>query len=169
MTFLKNKHFIQEGILCLVFALSLVGMGITDFSPLESHRYWVTMIVLLGIAGIGLGWSRKDYQGNMIHLVIRELIHWGATLITVLGVYILLSTGRLNYESTGLIIELILGLSLFLDGRNLGWRISLLGILVGCTAIIAAYVEEYIWVVLLISLSLWVMVYYWEKHRHKNL
>jgi hypothetical protein len=85
----------------------------------------------------------------------------------VLGVYLLLNTGRLNYESTGLIIELILGFSLFLDGRNLGWRYSLLGILVGCTAIVAAYVEEYIWVVVLVSLSLWVIIYYWEKRRHK--
>jgi len=80
----------------------------------------------------------------------------------------LLYTGRLNYESTGLIVELILGLSLFLDGRNLGWRISLLGILVGCTAIIAAYVEEYIWVILFVSACLWVVTYYLEKLHHKS-
>ena len=84
-------------------------------------------------------------------------------MITVLGVYLLLNTGRLNYESTGLIF----GFSLFLDGRNFGWRISLLGILVGCTAIVAAYIEEYIWVVLLVSLCLWGITYYWEKHRHE--
>ncbi len=169
MTFLKNKRFIQEVILFIVFALSLIGMGITDFSPADSHLYWVVMIILLAITGIGLGWSKEDYQGKIFELIVRELIHWGATLITVLGVYLLLQTGRLNYESTGLIIELILGLSLFLDGRNLGWRISLLGILVGFTAIVAAYVEEYIWVVLLVSLCLWVMVYYLEKRRHKHL
>jgi len=85
----------------------------------------------------------------------------------VSGVYLLLYTGRLNYESTGLIIELILGFSLFLDGRNLGWRYSLLGILVGGTAIVAAYVEEYIWVILLVSLCLWGITYYWEKRRHE--
>jgi hypothetical protein len=169
MTLLKNKRFIEEVILFIVFALSLIGMGITDFSPLESHRYWVVMIILLAIASIGLGWSKEEDQGNIVKLTVRQLIHWGATLITVLGVYLLLYTGRLNYESTGLIIELILGFSLFLDGRNLGWRISLLGILVGCTAIVAAYVEEYIWVVLLVSLSLWVIIYFLEKRRHKGL
>jgi hypothetical protein len=169
MTLLKNKRFIEEVILFIVFALSLIGMGLTDFSPLESHRYWVVMIILLAIASIALGWSKEVDQGNIVKLTIRQLIHWGATLLTVLGVYLLLYTGRLNYESTGLIIELILGFSLFLDGRNLGWRISLLGILVGCTAIVAAYVEEYIWVVLLVSLCLWGITYYWEKLRHKGL
>ena len=109
MTMLKNKRFIEEIILFIVFALSLIGMGITDFSPLDSHRYWVLMIILLAIASIGLGWSKEDYQGKIVELAIRQLIHWGATLITVSGVYLLLYTGRLNYESTGLIIELILG------------------------------------------------------------
>jgi len=86
----------------------------------------------------------------------------------VSGVYLLLQTGRLNYESTGLIIELILGLSLFLDGHNLGWRFCLLGTLVGITAIIAAYIEEYIWGILLISLCLSVMTYYWERYRRNR-
>ena len=168
-TLLKRKYIIEEVILFIVFALSLIGMAITDFSPLESHRYWVLMIVLLAIASIGLGWSKEDYQGKLFNLTVRQLIHWGATLLTVLGVYLLLHTGRLNYESTGLIIELILGFSLFLDGRNFGWRISLLGILVGSTAIVAAYVDEYIWVILLVSSCLWGITYYWEKRRHKGL
>ena len=167
-TLSKNKHFMGEAILFITFVLSLIGMAITDFSPLESHRYWDFMIVFLAIASIGLGWSQELYKETIFQLIVRQLIHWGATLITVSGVYLLLYTGRLNYESTGLIVELILGLSLFLDGRNLGWRISLLGILVGITAIIAAYVEEYIWVILFVSACLWVVTYYLEKLHHKS-
>lgn len=168
-TLLNRKHFIEEAILFIVFAMALIGMGVTDFSPNDSHRYWAFMIFLLAIASIGLGWSKGDYQGKIIKLIARQLNHWGATLITVLGVYIFLHTGRLNYESTGLIIELIIGFSLFLDGRNFGWRISLLGFLVGGTAIVAAYVDEYIWGILAASLFLWSITYYWEKHRHKGL
>ena len=169
-TLLQKKHLFEEFVLIMVLALSLVGMGITDFSPLESHHYWTLMIILFAFASIGLGWSREEYQGKrMKELVIRQFTHWGATLITVSGVYLLLRTGRLNYESTGLIIELIIGFSLFLDGRNLGWRFSLLGILIGGAAIIAAYVEEFIWVILLVSLCLAVIAYYWEKHRRKRL
>jgi hypothetical protein len=168
-TLLTRKRFIEEIVLFIVLTLSLIGMGITDFSPLESHRYWTLMIILFAFASIGLGWSKEEYQGKIVReLIVRQFIHWGATLVTVSGVYLLLQTGRLNYESTGLIIELILGFSLFLDGRNLGWRFSLLGILVAITAIIAAYVEEYVWIVLLVSLCLWVMAYYWEKYRRKS-
>ena len=168
-TLLKRKHLLEEIVLFIVLALSLIGMGITDFSPLESHRYWTLMIILLAFASLCLGWSREEYQGNNFKkLIVGQLIHWSATLITVSAVYLLLHTGRLNFESTGLIIELILGFSLFLDGRNLGWRFGLIGILVGGTAIVAAYVEEYIWIILLFSLCLWTMTYYWDKHRRKS-
>jgi len=167
---IHKQRYIEEIILLIVLLLSLLGMGITDFSPLESHRYWTLMIIVFAFASIGLGWSRNEYkEDHFKKLIIWQLIHWGATSITVSGIYLLLQTGRLNYESTGLIIELILGLSLFLDGRHLGWRVSLLGSLVGITAIIAAYIEEYIWVILLLSLCLSVITYYWEKHRRNSL
>ena len=138
-TFFENKRLIEEIVLLIILILSLIGIGITDISPLESHRYWRVMIFLFAFASIALGWSREEYKGKIFReLVIRQLIHWGATLIAVSGIYFLLQAGRLNYESAGLVIEIILGLSLFLDGRNLGWRYSLLGILVGITAVIAA-------------------------------
>ncbi len=50
-------------------------MGITDISPNESHRYWALMIIILAIAGIGLGWLKEGYQGRIIDLVIREFFH----------------------------------------------------------------------------------------------
>jgi len=167
---LQKKHYIEEIVLFLILVLSLIGMGITDFSPVKSHFYWTLMIFVFALASIGLGWSREEYQRKIFNdLIVRQSIHWGATLITVSGVYLLLHTGRLNYETTGLIIQLILGFSLFLNGRNLGWRFSLLGILVGITAIISAYVEEYIWLIMIVSFGLAIIAFYWEKHRRKHL
>jgi len=72
----KNKHFMGEAILFITFVLSLIGMAITDFSPLESHRYWDFMIVFLAIASIGLGWSQELYKETIFQLIVRQLIHW---------------------------------------------------------------------------------------------
>lgn len=163
---LKNKRFIEEAILFFEWCLTLVGMGITDFSPEKSHYYWTFLVFIFAIISIGLGWSREESLEKLFkRLVIRQLIHWGATLLTVSGVYILLSTGRLNYESTGLVIELIIGFSLFLDGRDLGWRVSLLGVLVGITAILAACIEEYIWVILTAFIFIFIISHYLENKR----
>lgn len=167
---IRHKRWLEEFILLVILTLSLLGIGITDFSPLESHRYWSLMIVLFAIASIALGWSREEYQGKIFKdLIVHQSIHWGATLVTISGIYFLLNAGRLNYESAGLIIEIILGFSLFLDGRYLGWRYSLLGVMVGITAIVAAYVEEFFWVILLVTLLLAVLAFFWEKARRKRL
>ncbi len=164
-----QKQIIEEIILFIILTLSFVGMAITDFSPAEGHNYWTILIIFLAFCSIVLGWSRTEYQGKKIkELMIRQLIHWGATLMTVSGVYLLLKTGRLNFESAGLVIELIIGLALFLDGRNLGWRCSLVGILVGSTAVIAAYVEEYVWVLLGFSLGLFVLTFIIEQYRRNR-
>ncbi len=169
VSFLTKNYFIEEIVLLIVLVLALVGMAITDFSPTKSYRYWILMVILFTLASIGLGWARNEYHENIFQqLILRQLVHWGATLATVSGVYLLLDTGRLNYESSGLVIELIIGLSLFLDGHHLGWRFSLLGILVGISAIVAAYIEEYIWIILIVSLNLSVITFYWEKHHRKN-
>lgn len=166
----KNKHLVEEIVLFIILILSLIGIAITDISPLESHRYWSLLIFLFAFASIALGWSSEGFNGKTVkELIVRQSIHWVATLFAVSGIYILLHTGRLTYESTGLVIEIILGLSLFLDGLNLGWRYSLVGILVGITAIIAAYVEEFIWIVYIAALGLAVIAHYWQKHRYKKL
>ncbi len=90
-TLLTSKRLVEEIVLFIVLTLSLIGMGITDFSPLESHRYWTLMIILFAFASIGLGWSKEEYQGKIVkELIVRQFIHWGATLVTVSGVYLLL-------------------------------------------------------------------------------
>ncbi|MDD5322595.1 MAG: hypothetical protein PHD43_18670 [Methylococcales bacterium] len=58
----------------------------------------------------------------MVNETLLKRKHIIEEVILFIVFALLLYTGRLNYESTGLIVELILGFSLFLDGRNLGWR-----------------------------------------------
>jgi len=72
----RQKRYIEEIILLLVLVLSLIGMGITDFSPLESHRYWTLMIIVFTFASIALGWAREEYQEKHFkELIARQIIY----------------------------------------------------------------------------------------------
>lgn len=161
--------FFEEIILVLAFLLSLIGIGLTNYSPTSSVRFWMAMTLFMAIAGIVIGAvksiERKDMAANMI---VTQLIHWGATLLAVLGVFLLLQAGRLNYDNSALVLLLIIGLSTFLDGYRISWRFSLIGILVAGTAILAAFVEQFIWPVILLALILLIIAIFWERHRHKQ-
>lgn len=81
-----NKSLLEEVVLLMVLVLSLIGMGVTDFSPLESYHYWILMILLFALGSFGLGWSRQEHHGRIVKaLLVRQLIHWGAPLIHGVG------------------------------------------------------------------------------------
>ena len=161
--------FFEEIILVLAFLLSLIGIGLTNYSPTNSIRFWMAMTVFMAVAAITIGLVKfvehKDIRADM---VVTQLTHWGATLLAVLGVFLLLKAGRLNYDNTGLVLLLVIGLSTFLDGYRISWRFSLIGILVGGTAILAAFVEQFIWPVILLALILLVIAIFWERHMHRR-
>lgn len=146
--------------------LSLLGIGITDYSPGQSYRYWGGMTLVLAVAGIAIGWSTTRRLGMPARAtLIAQLIHWCATGIAVTGVFLLLKAGRLNYENTGLVLLLTLGLSTFLDGCRVSWRFGLIGLLMFVTGIVAAYAEEYLWVLLIIAVGVAIFTFIWGRYR----
>lgn len=149
-------------IVLVVFAL--IGVAITDMSPEASHGYWVMMTVVFGLAAVFCGWKHaRSNDINFRRILSAQLIHWASTLPAVLIVYTLLHTGALAKEETGLVILLVLALATFLGGLHVGWRFYALGALLASTTIAAAYIEEFLWVIVLIALALVAGTFYWAK------
>ena len=40
----------QEWIVIALIALSIIGVGVTDFAPAASHWYWLAMVPFFGVA-----------------------------------------------------------------------------------------------------------------------
>ena len=166
--FSARKHQIVAVILILTLLLSVIGIGITDYSPANAYGYWLLMTVILAVAGTAISWiNRAALPDQQIKkLLMTQFIHWVATAATVLGIFLLLKTGRLNYESVGLVLLLTLGLSTFLDGYRIDWRFSLLGVLMFLSAILATYIEEYLWIIIVITVILIILIVLWERRKN---
>jgi len=153
-------------IMILLMLLDIVGIAITDFAPLYSHWYWLAMVVVTGIACITMEWARAREKGLGIAAILKnEGLIWLSVLFAVNTVYFLLHAGRLDSENTGLIILLILALATFLAGLRLGWRLCLLGGLLWGALIMATYLEEFLWIVLMVVLAATAVLYYVAKHK----
>ena len=166
-TFSKRKTLVEDIILLVLLALCLFGMAITNFSPARSYRYWLTMTAVFWIGGMVIVWSKKP-EHRIRAVLLVQTVHWLATTIAVIGVFILLNTGRLNYETTGLVLLLVLGLAVFLDGYRISWRLSLLGVMLGVSSIIAALVEQYIWIITLGTFAVVIVIVLWERYRSRR-
>ncbi len=156
----------EEIALFVVFMLSIMGIGITNFRPQESYRYWGAMTAILAITGIVIGWARSKRLGEPVRkMMVIQMVHWGATMAAVAGMFLLLDMGRLNYENTGLVILLTLGFSTFLDGYRISWSFASVGVIMFIAGLMGAYLEQYVWITLIVIICIFVVVYLLEKYR----
>jgi len=161
--------FFEETLLAQTFLMALVGIGLTNISPQSSLRFWLALTVLMAAAALVIGAVRAvERKAHARKVLVTQLVHWGATFLTIGAVYQLFYAGRLNYESTGLVLLLVLGLSTFLDGFRMSWRFSLIGVSIAGTAVFAGFVERYIWHALLLALLLAGAVLVWEWLRQRK-
>ena len=154
---------IYEIVIIVLIVLSILGIGITDFSPADSYKYWVAMVPIFCGACLILEWSRVRGKGFKWTTILRtQLLHWAGLLVAVRLVFEMLHKGRLDNENTGLVILLLLALSVFLAGIHLGWRLCLVGGFLGAALVAATYLEEYVWILLIIGLVVLAIALLWK-------
>ncbi|WP_027159212.1 hypothetical protein [Methylobacter luteus] len=165
----KRRFHFEEAILVLLLILSLVGIGINDFSPADGLGYWIIMVFVFGLFGILIGWLQSKHNIDDFKKIVREQsIHWLTSLIVVGGAFLVQKSGRIDPESAGLVILLILSLSTILDGLRVGWRFSFVGLFLGTSAVVAAYTEHFLWIEILIAIGIVLITVLWEYWMEKR-
>ncbi len=166
----KRKFQIEEAILILLLLLSLIGIGITDFSPDDGYAYWLILVVVFGLFAILIAWLQSKQQdvSDFATILKEQFMHWSTSLIIVGGAFLLQQSGRLDEISASLVILLILSLATILDGIRIGWRFSLVGLYLGISSIVVAYLENFMWLEILIAIAIVAMTIMWEIWLNKR-
>ena len=165
VSFFTNKKSDQIVFSALVL-LALAGVVVTNISPLYAHSFWVFMLVVYACTSICYGRkSASSLDGGLGGFVGKQIIHWSGSLTAVLCVYALVRTGTVNYEQAGTIILLILALATFLAGSHVGWRFYILGAFLALITVIMAYVEQYIWLIVVAVCLILGAVYLWTRYK----
>jgi hypothetical protein len=146
--------------------LDVIGIGVTEFAIAFSQWYWLGMVVVtaLACAFIVRFHNHRD-DLNTAGMMRNEILFWLAVLVAVNLVFFLYQAGRLDSENSGLVILLLLALSTFLAGLRLGWQLCLLGGVLAAALIVAAYLEEFLWLALLVGLVAVVVLYFLPRIR----
>lgn len=173
MRAIKRHKKIEEWTLLLVVVVSLIGVAITNFNPVESYRYWLLTAVFYALAGllISLSKQKRDKTLNLpvSNRILDQLILWCGVFFAVMSVYVIMKIGRINYEAAGFVVLLVLGLGVFVDGIRFSWRFSMIGMLMMLASVIAAYIVAYVWLILG-GIVIATIVAYWLEHlNYKSL
>ncbi|MDD1640323.1 MAG: hypothetical protein LUQ68_02040 [Methylococcaceae bacterium] len=165
----KRRFYVEEAILILLLTLTLVGVWITDYSPVDGYGYWMIMVFVFALLAMTIAWQQSRHRITDFKKIIREQsLHWFTSLLVVEGVFSLQKSEHLTQEDAGLVIMMILAQSTILDGLRVGWRFSLVGIFLGLSAIIAANTHHFFWIELIIAIlivAVTILIEVWQERR----
>lgn len=146
------NHYIlvEDGIMILLIALSLLGIGIMDISPtgryFYGYFYWIAMILIFGAAAMIISFVQAKRGKHIIQEIWQEQsLLWLGVLAALSGTLLLQEAGVLQSNNTSLVILLLLSLACYIDGIRIGWRFSLVGNFLGLTAVSIAYLDNFMW------------------------
>jgi hypothetical protein len=165
-----HHHLIDEITLLVLISCSYIGVAYTDISPLRSQHYWYLMVPLFFIASLVTEWKHVSMGKYPWKSVIwNHSLQWLAVLAAVKMVFIIQEIGRLNNETTGLILLLLFALTTFITGIRLGWLFRLAGIFLAISLMLLAYLERYLWVLIIIGVAILVLHHLIMRHRKKKI
>lgn len=155
-------------ILIFLLLLSLLGIGLTDALGEWSKWYWLTMIPFFYVCNLYVEWqAAKDKGIRFMALLGKQIQYWVGLFGAVYLTFFLEGLGSFNNETTGMILMLILALSIFQTGVTTGWLFQLLGIFLGLCLMIVAYVENYTWAILALSIIVLLVYFFIPKKVEK--
>jgi hypothetical protein len=163
---LAKRIRVDEALFLTLIALSTIGIGITNSWPVESFWFWAAMVPVFGLTSIYLGWSKARQRGEGVARIIRiQVLHWVGLLAALFLIYYLLDpTGRIDYNQLAFITLLALALTTFLAGVHFDWRFMVVGIILGLAVAGAAFLEQFIWVIIIpIVAAIGLVVFWWQR------
>lgn len=147
-----DRHFFQEITLFMLLGFSFVGVAITNISPARSHLYWVVMVPVFFIASLATEWPHVRAGKYPWKTVLwNHSLQWLALLGAVQMVFVVQQIGRLNNETTGLMLLLVFALSTFVAGIRMGWLFRLAGLFLAGGLLVLVYIERYLWVLAIVA------------------
>ena len=166
---MTHRHIADLVTLSILLGCSFVGVAITNISPASSHTYWLAMVPVFFIASLATEWPHVHNGKYPWKTVLwNHSLQWLALLAAIQMVFIIQQIGRLNNETTGLILLLLFALSTFIAGIRMGWVFRLAGLFLATGLLVLAYIERYLWALLLVAIFILVIHHFIARRNRQE-
>ena len=124
-----------------VAALGLVAM--TAHNAAEMSTYWQMFIPLVALVSILGGWRWAGTSGGeRWTYILRQVLHWGALILTIRLLYAHAVQDFLNDEQDAFVTIYVIGLAAVLSGIYLDWKMALFGLFLLLSGVAIAWLQD---------------------------
>jgi hypothetical protein len=133
--------------------LSVVGIGVMDYSEKFALWYWLSMAPIFAGASLALTWKTAHQKdATAAQHIRRQLFHWLVLVVALLLVFLMQRFGTLQPATSGLMALLMLAVTCLLAGVHFEWRMAVLGGILTLTFVAGVFVESFFWVLLIVAI-----------------
>lgn len=162
---IEHKH-INEIFFILLITLCFIGDLLGDFSGHFAVFFWLFMLPVFFMITY-LNEKAKEFKtGNRIeHFVRFNILYWCSALISILLILVLWHSEALDAKGSALAIHIVVAHTMFLLGILAGLRFYLIGLFLFVTAGLTIWMESLGGMTVLLSILIYFVGYYFEKHK----
>jgi hypothetical protein len=156
----RSGFFVRELPYIILLALAVIGIACTSVSPDASVSYWKVLAPVFALVCIFSQWSRVPAGGGAkTKLIVVQLLHWGAFLLTILILFLPDLQKMLNSLVSAQIVLYLLALSTFLAGLyNTSWQLAVVGVLMALAVPAIALLQQTVLLVVVIAAAVAVVI-----------
>jgi hypothetical protein len=166
----RPGFFVRELPYVLLLVLAVTGIAYTSLSVDASVAYWKVLAPVFAVVCIVSQWSRVPAGGGAkMRLVIVQLVHWGAFLLTILLLFLPDMQKMLTSLVSAQVILYLLALSTFLAGvYNTSWQLVAVGVLMAFAVPAIAFLERSVLLAAVIAAAVLVVIGAYVFHRRRR-
>jgi hypothetical protein len=170
--FSLRSLFVRDWPYFLMFALAIFGVAYASVSPQAMTNYWTILVPIFGVICVATQWRDVEGPEAHWHLIWTQAFHWGAVIVAM---YLVLSVNvkqMMNADANALVVLTLLALGTFTAGvrHAAGWRICMVGVVLGLGVPAIAWLEQSTLLLLLIATAFVAIAvpYFMHKRRERG-
>jgi hypothetical protein len=134
----------------VLIGTSIAGFALTNYAPERASWYWILILPAFAAVPLWHTWTTIRSSGKTNWPIVRKQIyHWIALLIAMQVLFVLIRSGNIDGHSGGLVALLLMALTCANVGISFDWVFIVVGAILTVAVLVAAWFQEYLWLVLL--------------------
>jgi len=154
------------GLIMLVFAF--IGLVVTDIWKDGAWNYWRYMSPVYAVMSLWLSWSRRKLGHEIATTLWHEVAHWLGLIGAVWLMTGFVNLGLVGRFEASMQVLVLLALTVFTNGIYTEHSFILIGIVLGLLAAVVAFINKYLFAIMLPVLLLALIAIFWFFHRVKH-
>jgi len=155
-----------------MLVLAIFGVAYASVAPQAMTNYWTILGSVFAIICVATQWRNVEGQEAHWHLIWTQAFHWLGVMIAMYLVLLVNVKQMMNADASALVVLILLALGTFTAGirHAAGWRVCLVGVVLGLGVPAIAWLEQSTLLLLLIATVLLSIagLYFMHKRRERG-